>query len=111
MSFIRKRTREGLLVPVDRHHAGTGKHRRYDADSTYDAAILNAVASAGLHVVTQKYPIEALAMARHARAKWQRTRSRGPLLLETHRRPRAAAPRSPSMKARCSATRPLNFPS
>jgi DNA-binding transcriptional MerR regulator len=79
---LRHWTREGLLAPVDRHHAGTGKHRRYDADSTYDAAILNAVASAGLHVVTQRYLIEALAMARHARRKWERTGSRGPLLLE-----------------------------
>jgi hypothetical protein len=38
------------------NHSGTGKHRKYDASSVYDAAILNAVARAGLHVVTQTLP-------------------------------------------------------
>jgi hypothetical protein len=64
------------------HHSGTGKHRKYDASSVYDAAILNAVARAGLHVVTQRYLLEALSTARHARQKWERTKTRGPLFLE-----------------------------
>jgi hypothetical protein len=53
---IRHWTREGLLSPIASHHSGTGKHRKYDASSVYDAAILNAVARAGLHVVTQTLP-------------------------------------------------------
>src|SRR5688572_14050394 len=45
---IRHWTREGLLLPVDQHHAGTGRHRRYRAEAAYEAAILNALATAGL---------------------------------------------------------------
>jgi hypothetical protein len=44
---IRHWTREDLLSPVASHHSGTGRHRKYDASSVYDAAILNAVAQAG----------------------------------------------------------------
>jgi len=79
---IRHWTREGLLSPIASHHSGTGKHRKYDASSVYDAAILNAVARAGLHVVTQRYLLEALSTARHARQKWERSKTRGPLFLE-----------------------------
>ena len=31
---IRHWTREGLLLPVNQHHAGTGRHRRYSPDTT-----------------------------------------------------------------------------
>jgi DNA-binding transcriptional MerR regulator len=80
---IRHWTREGLLSPIASHHSGTGKRRQYDASSVvYDAAILNAVASAGLHVITQQYLLDALSMARDARHKWDRARSRGKLFLE-----------------------------
>jgi DNA-binding transcriptional MerR regulator len=79
---VRHWTREGLLAPVGNRHSGTGKHRRYDAHSVYDAAILNAVASAGLHVVAQQYLIEALSRARHALLKWEQTERRGGLWLE-----------------------------
>ena len=44
---IRHWTREDLLSPIASHHSGTGRHRKYDASSVYDAAILNAVAQAG----------------------------------------------------------------
>jgi hypothetical protein len=70
------------LSPIASHHSGTGKHRKYDASSVYDAAILNAVARAGLHVVTQRYLLEALSAARRARQKWERAKTRGPLFLE-----------------------------
>jgi len=84
---LRHWTREGLLSPVGSPHSGTGKHRRYDGSSVYDAAILNAVASAGLHVVVaQEYLLDALSRARRARQKWQRAGTRGPLWLEISHR-------------------------
>jgi hypothetical protein len=76
---------EGLRSPIASHHSGTGKHRRYDASSVYDAAILNAVARAGLHVVTQRYLLEALSAARHAPQKWERTKTRGPFFSKFHK--------------------------
>jgi DNA-binding transcriptional MerR regulator len=80
---IRHWTREGLLSPIASHHSGTGKRRQYDASSVvYDAALLNAVASAGLHVITQRYLLDALSMARDGRHKWARAGSRGKLFLE-----------------------------
>jgi hypothetical protein len=80
---IRHWTREGLLSPIASHHSGTGKRRQYDASSVvYDAAILNAVASAGLHVITQQYLFDALSMARDARHKWDRAGSGAKLFLE-----------------------------
>jgi DNA-binding transcriptional MerR regulator len=78
---IRHWTREGLISPVASHHSGTGKHRKYDESSKYDAAILHVVASAGLHIVTQPYLLDTLSRARVARRKWALT-NRGPLLLE-----------------------------
>jgi len=74
---IRHWTREGLLVPVDQHHAGTGRHRRYSLDAAYEAAILNALASAGLHLVSRPYIQAALSQARAALQKWQEARSAG----------------------------------
>lgn len=52
---IRHWTREGLLLPVNQHHAGTGRHRRYGPDASYEAAILNALATAGLQLVSRPY--------------------------------------------------------
>ena len=68
---IRHWTREGLLVPVAQHHAGTGRHRRYGLDSSYDAAVLDALASAGLHLVSRPYIRDVL---RHARAALHKCR-------------------------------------
>ena len=61
---IRHWTREGLLLPVDQHHAGTGRHRRYGPDAVYEAAILNALATAGLQLVSQPYIHSALSQVR-----------------------------------------------
>jgi DNA-binding transcriptional MerR regulator len=74
---IRHWTREGLLVPVDQHHAGTGRHRRYSPDAAYEAAILNALATAGLHLVSRPYIQAALSQVRAALQKWQEARSAG----------------------------------
>jgi DNA-binding transcriptional MerR regulator len=79
---LRHWTREGLLLPVADHHAGTGNHRRYDPSSVYDAAILHAIASAGLNIASLPYLQTALSKAREARQKWERAEIEGPLFLE-----------------------------
>jgi DNA-binding transcriptional MerR regulator len=74
---IRHWTREGLLLPVNQHHAGTGRHRGYSPDAVYEAAILNALATAGLHLVSRPYVHAALSQARAALKKWQEARRAG----------------------------------
>ena len=73
---IRHWTREHLLLPVDQHHAGTGKHRRYTEESISDSAILTVLANAGLPIVTQEYLRSALPLARGALRKWVKARSK-----------------------------------
>lgn len=68
---IRHWTREQMLVPIDRHHEGTGKHRRYAEGAVYDAAILQVVTSAGLHVATERYLIDALTHASLQLSSWR----------------------------------------
>jgi hypothetical protein len=79
---LRHWTREGLLSPVARHHSGTGTRRGYDPSSVYDAAILNAVARAGLHIVSRPYLLDALSMARQARQQRELAKDKGALFLE-----------------------------
>jgi hypothetical protein len=74
---IRHWTRERLLLPVNRHHAGTGRHRRYSPDAGYEAAILNAFATAGLQLVSRPYIQAALSQARAALQEWHRAKSAG----------------------------------
>jgi DNA-binding transcriptional MerR regulator len=74
---IRHWTREGLLLPIDQHHAGTGRHRRYSPDASYEAAILNALANAGLQLVSRPYIQAALTQARAALKRWRQARSAG----------------------------------
>jgi hypothetical protein len=74
---IRHWTREGILVPVDQHHAGTGRHRRYSSDTGYEAAVLNSLANAGLHLVSRPYIQDALRHARAALQKWRQAISAG----------------------------------
>lgn len=74
---VRHWTREGLLLPVNQHHSGTGRHRRYSPDASYEAAILNALATAGLQLVSRPYIHAALSQARVALQKWQQARSAG----------------------------------
>ena len=74
---IRHWTREGLLIPVNQYHAGTGRHRRYSSHATYEAAILNALATAGLQLVSRPYIQPALSQARAALRKWQEAKSAG----------------------------------
>jgi hypothetical protein len=72
---IRHWTREGLLLPIDQHHAGTGRHRRYSPDTSYDAAVLNALANAGIQLVSRPYIQAVLSQAREALQKWRHARS------------------------------------
>ena len=74
---IRHWTREGLLVPVDQHHAGTGRRRRYSSDTGYEAAVLNAFASSGLHLVSRPYIQAALSHARAVLQNWRQAISAG----------------------------------
>jgi hypothetical protein len=72
---LRHWTREGLMSPIAGHHAGTGKHRHYDPGVAYDGAILNALARAGLHIVSRPYLATVLSVARHARQEWELAKS------------------------------------
>ena len=74
---IKHWTKEGLLLPVNSHHAGTGRHRRYSPDAGYEAAILNALATAGLQLVSRPYIQDALNQARGTLQKWHRARNAG----------------------------------
>jgi MerR HTH family regulatory protein len=74
---IRHWTREGLLLPVNQHHAGTGRHRRYSPDTSYEAKVLNALANAGLQLVSRPYIQAALSKARAVLQKWRQARSAG----------------------------------
>jgi DNA-binding transcriptional MerR regulator len=90
---VRHWTRENLLLPVDQHHAGTGKHRRYNEESVYDSAILTVIADAGLPIVTQGYLRRALPLARNALRKWMKARSKNQdlaLFLEISQIPKSA---------------------
>jgi DNA-binding transcriptional MerR regulator len=79
---IRHWTREGLITPVKKPHAGTGKHREYDALSVLDAAILTVIADAGLHIAAHKYLLDGLAQVRGAFEKWKVAEGGDDLFLE-----------------------------
>jgi DNA-binding transcriptional MerR regulator len=79
---LRHWTREGLLAPVDQHR-GTGKHRRYNENVAFDAAVLTALADAGLQI-TRPYIRSALAQARAAMPSLLKAR-RDLFLMVTHR--------------------------
>ncbi len=68
---VRSWTREGFLHPVAQYHAGTGKHRRYDPISAFDAAILSVIADAGLRIAGQQHLHQALSLAREALQNWK----------------------------------------
>jgi DNA-binding transcriptional MerR regulator len=97
---IRHWTREHMLLPVDQHHAGTGKHRRYTEESVYDSAILTVIANAGLPIVTQDYLRSALPLARSALRKWRQARSKNqdlPLFLQVSQGPNETSGRTVSI--------------
>ena len=75
-------TREGLLVPLEKHHAGTGKHRRYDQSITYDAGVLSVIADAGLHIVAHRYLLDGLSQVRRTLQNWKAAKRNADLFLE-----------------------------
>jgi hypothetical protein len=74
---IRHWTRKGLLVPVDQHHAGTGRHRGYRPATSYEVVVLNALARAGLDLVSRPDIRAALEQATAAFQKWLQAMSAG----------------------------------
>lgn len=74
---LRHWTREQMLVPAEQIHAGTGRHRQYDADAVYDAAVLHAATNAGLNISSQRHLIDALSQVRFALPNWKLAVSRG----------------------------------
>jgi hypothetical protein len=56
---------------------GTGRHRQYDPDAVYDAAILVALADAGLHPGEQRWIADAISMCRHTLREWKQARRKG----------------------------------
>jgi hypothetical protein len=83
---IRHWTREKLLVPVDQHHAGTGRHRQYSGQASYDAAVLTALANVGLQLVSRPYIQAALNQARAVLQKWKKGKSSGDFFLAISQR-------------------------
>jgi DNA-binding transcriptional MerR regulator len=78
---IRHWTREGLMVPAEDHHAGAGKHRRYeDRVAPYETAVLNTIASAGIHVASARYLKATMAKIREALPDW--LQNQAPLYLQ-----------------------------
>jgi hypothetical protein len=68
---LRHWTKEGLISPVDQHHSGTGTPKLYEFDSPFDCAVLNALAVAGVQVLSRPYIKTALRETRNALAKYR----------------------------------------
>jgi DNA-binding transcriptional MerR regulator len=74
---IRHWTRERMLLPIDQHHAGPGKHRLYHADAVYEAAILHTLTVFGLPVAGSRVMTDGLTKARLAISKWKTAQAKG----------------------------------
>jgi DNA-binding transcriptional MerR regulator len=79
---IRHWTNQGLITPVKEPHAGTGKHREYDAFSVLEAAILTMIADAGLHIAAHQYLLDGLSQVRGAIRKRKVAEGGADLFLE-----------------------------
>jgi hypothetical protein len=74
-----------MLVPIDKMHAGTGKHRVYAADDVYNAAILHVLADFGLTIsAVRPFWVDILFKARLALPEWKK--KQGALYLKIWRR-------------------------
>jgi hypothetical protein len=67
----------GLLVAVDQVGEGTGRHALFPESEAFFAAVVNAFAEAGLQPAGSRPVADALSMARHALARWQREKAKG----------------------------------
>ena len=72
---VRHWTKIGLLRPTRQRHSGTGRYRRYNPDVTFEAAVLSALASVGLELVSKRYVHVALSRVREALQKWHQARN------------------------------------
>ena len=68
-------TLQGMLIPVDQMHAGTGKRRIYAADDVYSAAILHVLTAFGLTVSAVRPLVDGLSQARSAVPGWKKQRA------------------------------------
>jgi hypothetical protein len=74
-----------MLVPIEKMHAGTGRHRAYAADDVYNAAILHVLADFGLTIsAVRPFWVDILFKARLALPEWKK--KRGDLYLKIWRR-------------------------
>lgn len=67
-------TLQGMLIPVDQMHAGTGRRRIYAADDVYSAAILHVLTTFGLTVSAARLLVDGLSAARSAVPGWKKQR-------------------------------------
>jgi DNA-binding transcriptional MerR regulator len=74
---VRHWTREHQLLPADQLHAGPGKHRLYDVDAVYVAAILHTLTAIGLPVSGSRMLTDGLTKARLAIPKWKAAQKKG----------------------------------
>jgi hypothetical protein len=76
---------QGMLIPVEQMHAGTGKRRVYAADDVYSAAILHVLTDFGLTVSAVRwFWFDVLSVVRLALPEWKK--KRGDLYLKVWRR-------------------------
>jgi hypothetical protein len=78
-------TLQGMLIPVEQMHAGTGKRRVYAADDVYSAAILHVLTDFGITLSSVRwFWFDVLSKARLALPEWKK--KRGALYLKVWRR-------------------------
>jgi DNA-binding transcriptional MerR regulator len=81
---LRHWTTQMMLLPVEKLHEGTGKHRLYAADDLYSAAYLHTLTELGLNTSTvrnliDRHTIDSVTLVRFAVPKWRKTN--GPLYM------------------------------
>lgn len=86
---LRHWTTQLMLLPVEKLHEGTGRHRLYAADDVYSAAILQVLTTFGLTVSAVRPLVDGLSQARSAVPEWKK--KRGPLYLKVWLRTPARA--------------------
>lgn len=68
---IRHWTREGFFSPIERHHAGTGRHHGYDPVALYQAGVLTVLVGTGVPLASRRDLLETAPLVRTAVAQWK----------------------------------------
>jgi DNA-binding transcriptional MerR regulator len=81
---LRHWTMQMMLLPVEKLHEGTGKHRLYAADDLYSAALLHTLTELGINTsavrnLVDRHLVDSLTHVRFALPEWRETK--GPLYL------------------------------